>query len=210
MDALFGFPLGILSTLLGLVLAYWVLVLLGALDIDLLDFGVDTDLDLDLDADAAGVGEGLLGTLGLAGVPLTVSMSLATLFSWLLVALGGNALGETGTLLGTGLLAGGCAGGLALARLAVRPLRRAFSSTTVRDRASLVGRVCTISTGRVDEAFGQAVFEDGGADLLVQVRADPGEGLVRGSRALIISRDQDAGAFRVIAYDDSAERELLD
>ena len=44
------------TALLGLVLLYWLTVVIGALDFDALDFDVDTDIDTEVDA---GVGAGV-------------------------------------------------------------------------------------------------------------------------------------------------------
>lgn len=213
LTALFSFPTGIPSTLLVLVLVYWLMVILGALDIEMFDLDLDLDLDTD-GAEAAGGGlSGLWQMLGFAGAPLMVGLSLAVLFGWLLVAVGAHYLGSddggTGALVGLGLLAGGGVGGLALGGLAVRPLRPLFKARGVQRQDSLVGKVCTITTLRVDASFGQARFEDGGADLIIQVRAEPDERHVKGARALIVAHDTASGEFRIIPHDDSTERELL-
>ena len=48
-----------------------------------------------------------------------------------------------------------------------------------------------------------------GADLLIQVRAEPDARHTKGARALIVSHDEGAGTFRIVPHDDSVERELL-
>ena len=59
------------TIMLGLVILYWVGVILGALDIELFDFDLDLDgdADIDVDADAGAVGGGGIarGAGGFAG-----------------------------------------------------------------------------------------------------------------------------------------------
>ena len=203
----FGFPTGIMTILLGVVLLYWLLVILGALDIDLFDFGADTP-----DAgDSGGMGMGLFSALGMAGVPVTVIVSLLVLWSWLFTALGSEVLkslvtqGLVRTLLAVLVLVLSAAVAVTLSALTIRPLARFFTGPEARRRSSLICQVCTVSTLRVDTGFGQAQFDDGGAGLLVQVRAQEGNGLGKGSKALIVSRDEAVQAYWVRPYDDAAE-----
>ncbi len=206
-NTLFSFPTGIMTILLAVVLLYWGLVILGALDIDVFDF----DVDAPEGAEAAGGGMGLFPVLGLTGVPVTVAISLLVLWAWLFTALGSEVLdslvaeGIVRTLLAVLVLLLSVVVAVGASALSVRPLQRFFNSPEARRRASLVGQICTVSTLRVDEAFGQAEFEDGGAGLLVQVRAKQGNGLTKGSKALIVSRDERVSAYWVRPYEDPAE-----
>ncbi len=203
LDILFSFPTAILSVLLGLVLLYWGLVLLGALDLDFLDF------DADLPEDAMG-GDGLFSVLGLTGVPATVAASVLVLWSWLFTALGMEVVkvfvagGVWYAVLGVVVLGVSLIVGVLISALFLRPLQHFFKTPEARRIDTLVGKVCIVRTQRVDEHFGQADFADGGAGLLIQVRARPGNGLSRDDKALIIERDDDKDAFWVRAFDDGS------
>ena len=85
-----SFPTVVFTTALGVVLVYWVVVVLGAIDIDV--FGVDVDLELegdvgaegldgDLDAEGASGLASLLAALRLKHAPLTVTLSVIILVS---------------------------------------------------------------------------------------------------------------------------------
>jgi len=200
-DILFSFPTAILSVLLGLVLLYWGLVLVGALDLDFLD------LDADLPEDATGH-DGLFSVLGMTGVPATVAASVLVLWSWLLTALGTELLkvfvggGAWYAVLALLVLVGSLVIGVLISALFLRPLQHFFKTPEARHVDTLVGKICVVRTQRVDEDFGQADFADGGAGLLIQVRARPGNGLSRDDKVLIIERDKDKDAFWVRAFDD--------
>ncbi len=93
-----SFPVIVYTFLMAIVILYWLLAMLGALDIDMLDVDADVDVDVDVDADInAGSGfdvdgdaEGLSGLAGfmvkwgLNGVPFTVVMSVWIASAWLL------------------------------------------------------------------------------------------------------------------------------
>jgi hypothetical protein len=229
-DATTDFPALVPGILLVGVVAYWALVLIGALDLDLLGGGdIDLDFDADLDAgfdagtdieadvgaDGPGGGgaAGPLGTawaaLGLTGVPLTVSLSLLVVFAWFVALVAGGALDEVDAspllrlAAGTAaLVIGAAVGGLA-ASVAARPLARLFVSTQAERRVAFVGRTCTVRTNTVTGSFGQAEATDpSGATVLVQVRTAEPASLGYGAPALIYDYDPGAEVFLVCPIDD--------
>jgi hypothetical protein len=197
-----AFPTVVFTALLALVTLYWLLVVVGALDLDV--------LDADLDVDGAGEGglSAALSAAGLGGVPVTIVLSLVVLFAWVLSATGAGvvtrAFGQPGALGGAAVAL--AALGLAVAATAIvaRPLRRLFDAPRALENRRLVGRVCTITTQRVDGRFGQAEIADGGAGLLVPVRCTEPNDLTRGSAALIFDYCDEDGTFQVARLDDGA------
>ena len=223
LTAALAFPTVIYTIMLCLVVMYWLFVIIGFFDIDMLDFGGDADGLLDGTADgiadgvadgaADGVadaaegairgGAGLLEALDLRSVPITVSFSIIVLVAWVLSILGMNLLGG---LLDSSLLAVvvGIAAfvvALPVTSVLVRPLSPAFKMDVGRNNASLVGHTCTIATGRVSETFGQADCQVGRDHLLIQVRCRSGNTLKKGSEALIIEYNRTDEAFLVEALE---------
>lgn len=214
-EASLRFPTVVFSLGMVVVLAYWLLVILGALDIDLL--GGDGHVDLagagkgvgDAIVGAKGGaeglkvdggGEGLWAGLGLAKVPVTISFSAVFLVCWILSLLGmfyapgivGTAPWVAPTLLPLVLVVG-----LPLAGVLVRPLGRVFELREGKSNRDYIGHTCTISTGHVDDGFGQATVEDGGTVLVIPVRCDRPGALSRNDRALIIDFDSARHAYVV-------------
>lgn len=218
LTAILAFPTVIFTILLGVVIAYWLFVLLGALDIDLLghaDGHGGHDLHLEGHGHADGHGHfdghghadhghgthdghdahdgheagglaGLIQALGLGGVPVTVMLSILILAAWSICVgamqlLGGGSPGWL--VVAAALLSLTIA--IPLTSLLVRPLRQFFVTLPATRHRDLLGKICTITTLRVDERYGQAEIEDGGAGLLVQVRANGPVRLARGDRAII-------------------------
>jgi hypothetical protein len=228
LQLLLGFPLVVLTAVLVVVILYWLLVILGALDVEVLDLrGVDEVLDGVLDAGggepgaaAADAGEGgeaprgagglagLLTALGLSGVPLTISLSAVVFFTWLLTLLALLVLRGVLPSLAVGPLLGGLVVALAFVLAlvvagltVVRPLRPAFLTAQAPHRHDAVGRACTIVSTRVDAQSGRAEIEDGGAGLLAEVRCFAPNTLTRGSRAVVFHYDRRAELYHVVPAD---------
>jgi hypothetical protein len=193
LDVAFGFPTALFSSLLVVVVGYWLLVLFGVVG-----------LDDDTTAEPGGAA-GFLAGLGLGGPPATVVLSLLIAVAWF-VSLAGTVLleqpdlsGVPAALLATLLLLVALAGGWLVTRALVRPLRQFFQTDRTVSRNSFVGRVCVIRTGLVSVDFGQAeVTSPDGSSAVIQVRQASGDGLGSGSRALIYDYDADREFFWVL------------
>lgn len=208
-----AFPAVLFTVLLGVAVVYWVFVILGALDIDVLGGG-DIDLDgLDgaadgvLDgADAGAADAGVLSVLGLRKVPLTVSISILALLSWVICLLLVHYMGDAGGLLpgwllGILILAGSLFLSVPLTSLACRPLAPIFEVTEGKRRTDYIGSTCTVTTGRVDATFGQARVHAGGDVLDIQVRSDRENAFSRNQQALIIDYDESRQAYLIETMD---------
>ena len=221
-EASLQFPTVVFTIALGVVLVYWLFVLVGALDIDLLG----GDVDADVSGAAKGIGEALTGGakaggealhagadadasaevdadggiwqgLGLGDVPVTISVSLITLLSWAgSLAVMHYLAGGAGWLRAVVLVAAIIVA-LPIAALLVRPLAPVFAVREGKSNADYVGHACTITTGSVDDKFGQATIEDGGTVLVIAVRCDRAGTLARGDKALIIDFDREREAYVV-------------
>lgn len=231
LSEILAFPTVLFSVLLGLCLLYWLTVILGALDLDLFDSLLGLDgaegaleslealeavdaVEAAGGADAAEAASGgFLDALGIGGVPVLISLTFMALFGWTVSYLGMRLLDDPAWVLG-----GAVTGGLVLlvsfglgllgAVVAVRPMRRFFTTPDARTHSSLVGSVCTITTRSVDAGFGQAEIDDRGAGLLVQVRCGGENQLKRGDKALIFDYDSKKQAFKVEPLEDNTLADL--
>ncbi|MFP4601008.1 MAG: hypothetical protein ACLFVJ_22360 [Persicimonas sp.] len=216
-----SFPTVIFSGMLILVVMYWLMAIVGAVDIELFDFDfefdeVDVDIDFDADVDAdidadvdagshGGFLHAMMAAIGLGRVPVTIIGSILTLVSWFLCFTAVNYLGPilgTGVFVGLGVVIGSVIVGLPITSLFTHPLKGLFEIHTKTGGHSLVGKLCKVTSGRVTETFGRGEVDDGGAGLLVSIRCETAGALTRGSRALLIEYDADAEVFFVEPYDD--------
>ena len=182
-DAALSFPAVLFTFLLAVVVIYWLLVLIGTLDVEI------GDLDL---------GDGL----GLGGVPVTVTASVLTTVAWFVSLVGTVLVGGLSTqprmLVGLGVLVIALVAGLYAARLVAMPLRRLYVTGGSASRNDFVGRECVIRTGRVTGDFGQAeVTAQDGSSAIIQVRQTGEHPLANGHRALIFDYDTDGEFFWV-------------
>ncbi len=212
LTASLAFPTVVFTILLGIVMLYWTMVIVGALGLDALDF---LDLDSGVEAldgategvDSSGLdhgGGGVLTFLGFGKVPATIVVSSLALWAWACCVLGVSALAGFGlpgvvvilavpavAMFVSGLMTG----------LLVRVLGRFIVQHKATRRKDLLGKVCTVTTGRVDANFGQAIVREGGDEYTVQVRCDPPNALVRHSQALLVAYDPEHDFYTIEAYD---------
>ncbi len=219
LEACLRFPTVIFTIGLGIALIYWVFVLLGALDIDL--FG-----GADASGAAKGVGEALAGggkaggellvkgdvaddasdggawhALGLGEVPVTIAVSFVLLIGWTASILGMHfgtqAVGALGGWLSPIVFVLAALIAIVIAGVMARPLGPVFAVREGKSNLDYVGHTCTVTTGHVDDGFGQATIEDGGTVLVISVRCDRAGVLDRGARALVIDFDPVRQAYVV-------------
>ncbi|MFS1288643.1 hypothetical protein ACLRDI_13070 [Pseudomonas piscis] len=200
-----SFPTVLFSFMLCLAVIYWAVVAMGLLEVDLLDFEADSLLD------GAHSAEGLAGLLikfKLNGVPVTLVLTLLMFFSWFLtyftelyifsqLPLGwlryplGLLLAVLALFLAAPLSAAICA-----------PLRPLFHKMEANSSKSVLGQTAVVRSGRVTLEHGEAVLEDGGAGLILRVRADEARAFKRGDRVVLLEYLEAQHAYRVITEDE--------
>ncbi len=252
---LLAFPTVVPTVFLGVIFFYWLLVIFGALDIDVgridgaadgmldgtteravgwLDGAIDGAADGVLDGSMDGAAEGgshalvsvdhmdglasaeaaaqaaqasvsLLSLAHFRSVPITVMVSVLTFFAWLLciaaVRLFPFGTGALGWLIASVVLILSFALALLPTAVALRPLAPLFKVHAAKTHLEMVGKVCVITTGSVDQKFGQARLTTDDLDLIVQVRQDKAGTLKKGDRALVLAWDAKREAFLVEPYD---------
>lgn len=211
--ALTSFPAVVYTVLLGVVLVYWLLAIIG-----LVDFEAGADVDIGADAaDAGDIGdagdggpEGLSGlaawlvAFGLNGVPFSIVVSLLALVGWFLTGMASltllplvpDALRWTA---GAGVLLAAAALSIVIAAQLVRPMRGLFVTHRAISNAALVGQVCKVLTGVVDERQGRAEVAQRGAGINIRVWAPAPNSLRRGDAALITEYDPARQRYRIDA-----------
>lgn len=194
------------SLLLALVVCYWLLVLLGALD-----FEADLPDDLGVDGDAhhsSGTGSThALGMstggawlsvgrfLGFSQVPLMVWLSFMILFMWFGSLVlnewynqAGN-LGQAALLLLPNLL-----GSLIVTKLVTYPVGKLFKAMGDADSEAeeVIGRSGVVVSTEADASYGQLEIATASVPLLINVRTLPDAPVLkRGDPAKVVSSGPD-------------------
>ncbi len=196
--ALINFPFTLLVII---VVLYWTSVILGALDISVLDFSMDADgLEGSDVGDVGELGEGSGGDAGgalravlqylfIGEVPLTIILSLLFVSLWAFSVLFNYYVNPHHSyLLAAALLIPNVLVSAHIARFAAAPLRKLFRAIDrdAQTSVNLVGRRCRVLTSRVTPDFGQAELETDGAPICLSVRTHEGETLPQGAEAVIL------------------------
>ena len=205
-------PTAIYTVLLGVVVIYWVLAMLGMVDIEHSGLDVDVGVHTHADGDASDIGHlaSYVVALGLNGVPFSVAVSLLVLVAWTVSCLGGEWLlplvptMALQMLAGTALLVASAVIAIPITAVAIRPLRGLFVSHTAVSNAALVGQLCRVVTGVVNEKDGRAEVARRGASLNIRVWATTPNALKRGSQALIVEYDEAAARYLIVAHDEQS------
>lgn len=212
------FPTLIWSVLFAFCVVYWLLAAAGIVHHDHVHLdGADAQgfdihhVHADGHADAHHHNDtadsvGLLQRLGLDGVPIMVMLALLTFWAWVVTyfvhLLVIAKLPEvTRALPGVLTLVGALIPAIFLTNLFLRPIRPMFQKLNAEDKRTVIGMVGTVSTPSVDERSGMASFDDDGAGLLLQVRTQAPERLVRGQKVVILQRNAADNAYLVTSED---------
>lgn len=199
-----AFPTVIFSLLLVVVIVYWLIAAFGLVGLDSLD--IETP-DIDSSELAASGLTAILLKFRLNGVPLTLVISLFTLYGWLLsyfiqlYLLSMLPIGVWHYVLGAFTLLPGLLIALQLTALTLKPLRhwlrlRQGSATTAQ---SLIGKSAVVRSPIVSQDRGEAILEDGGAGLIVKVRALDSNQYQRGERIVILDYHPEMHCYSVVS-----------
>ncbi len=195
-EVITSFPTVIFTVLLAAVLLFWIVT-------SLIGIGEALDLEFDVADDLPDTGLGnALSFLGFAGLPMMLVATAVLLFAWATSTLLSLAIDGASDVVFAILAAAvtiiAFAVGVMAAMFFLRPLHRLMDDKLAPKRRDFVGRICQVTTLRVDAAFGQAEVNDpDGGSLLVQVRCDIANQLTAGSHALIIDLDDEAEVFQI-------------
>lgn len=218
-----SFPTAVYSVLLCVVTVHWLLSALGILEIDTLDGLLPDHLGTDglhgahgahgahahgaHDAHGTDHGgmSGLLMKFGLHGVPIMVVITIIAIVGWTfcyffdLYVLGRMTLGPLGVVADIAAGIGGLLLSIPVARMVLSPVRRVMRRFAPVSQRPLLGRYAEVRSAEVTKTHGQVWLDDGGAGLILQVRADTSGQFVRGDRVVLIEYLEQQNAYRVIS-----------
>jgi hypothetical protein len=210
-------PVNVLFTVLLLVLGlYWVMVILGVLDIDLfhidvLDVGVEADVDVDVDAAMGleGAGHGplyaILHFFYIGEIPLMILVSIMVLSLWAFSMLGNYYLNPEGEgSMAVAIAFGNLAISTVVLKFVALPLRRFYILLNKDCNAppDVVGSTCRVVTTEVTtDRMGQAEVATKGAPILLNVLARSPHIFARGQEAVIVERDDVKGTYLIAPVD---------
>ncbi len=203
------YPTIIFTGLVMFVTLYWVVSLLGMADMDSVDLG-ESGGDADVSTlSSTGFFTGLMLKFGLYGVPLIIILSLISLIGWLLSYLYTSFLhqyfdsGVLYYLFGTGALIFVLVVSMWLTGIIISPIRKNIAKIPKRNSSNNVGKIAVVRTLSVTDKHGEAELNDGGAGLILKIRSDTNDGLLKqGDRVMLVEYLKDANTYRVAVVED--------
>ena len=169
----FQWPVLPFSILLCLVAGYWLMVILGGLDMEMFD--LDMDFDADVDASVTDLGMVGLKWLNLGEVPLMLWVSIVALASWTITMIFDRHLVNPTTQEIVIAVARSLGFGIVVAKFMTNPMRGKFRMKEPNTVQEMIGRTCSVVTSEVTPKFGNAVCHvEDGAPLKLNVRTIEG------------------------------------
>lgn len=177
------------SVVLCFAVIYWMLAATGIID----DGGIGSGDGADFHTGNEGA-TGLVGMfarIGLGGAPTMLVVLLLAFFGWTTTYLVQLFLLQSLPAplrwgIGTGVAVAALIPGAVVSSWVLRPIRRLFMKLRPVAQESILGKSGQVSSPEVTEQRGYASIDDGGAGLILQVRARPGERHLRGDRVRLL------------------------
>lgn len=201
-----SFPTGVYTFILAICVLYWLIAVLGVVDIDVLDIdGLDADFDTGNDLSSPNALAGVMLKFGLNGVPVTIIVSFLSLFGWLLSYYSVHYLsplipqGLFYYLFGLMVLIGTFWLAVLLTAVVVKLLRPFFHKVEQQTIKRLLGQSAVVRTSKVTDSFGEAFLSDGGAGLILKVRSSKDQTFVKGDKVVLLEYLENENIYRVIS-----------
>jgi hypothetical protein len=195
----------LLTIILGMVVCYWLMVILGVLDLET-DVADGGDIDMDPGHDAA-TGSIWMSTgrfLGFSKVPIVVWLSFVSLFMWFF-SLVLNQYWNPGADVSRALLllAPNFVVSVIVTKIVTIPIARLFAAMADADSEGeeILGRNGIVISMEANETYGQIEIPVKGAPLLVNVRCQAGSPVLKKGTAVKVT---DAGPDNKFYYIESS------
>lgn len=194
--SLFGFNV-VPSLLLVLALFYWLIVVIGGIEHNILDAHFDLHADIDTDADADGIAQGILVFLNLRDVPVMLLVSFITLFWWAIAV--GIQLSFDLTVFLSGvfqipamLLAA------FITKAITSPFKKFFRELKgIAQPVQIVNKACRLTTDVQPGKIGQAEIERDGAPIRINVKSVDGTMIHKGDDAFVVHFDKEKDLYEI-------------
>ncbi len=212
-----SFPTVVFTFLLIMCTLYWLTAILGLVSVDMLDFDLPEmagleDLNSEIDSSNPDVLAGLMLRYGLHGVPVTIIVTFLALIGWIVCyylahfgftyAPAWIADSFVRYLLGIPIFLLSLYVAVIATAALIKPLRPLFLKATQETVKYVIGQTAVVRTSRVDDKFGEALLDDGGAGLILKVRSTDGEQFAKGDRVVLIDQIEYTDFYRVISEAD--------
>ncbi len=203
-DIVLSLPTVFFTFLLLVSIVLWTLTIIGIIGLDSIEIDIAPTDGSSAESSMGQVLGGLLGKLGLAGVPITITVSLASLIGWLIsyylsyYLLSILPVGLVKTLVSLPVLVLLLVISLVISSIVLNPFKKFFVQTEQKTLNKVIGQTAVVRTSRVDSHYGEALLDDSGAGLILKVRCFDEQKINLGDKVVILDYLEQENAYHVI------------
>lgn len=191
----------VVTGLLVLVLLYWITVILGLIDVHILDFHVDFHAHSDVDISVDWLNH-VLYFFNLGQIPFMFFITFLVIPMWVISILLNFYIGNTSFLISSLLLIPNFVGSLFIAKIFTMPFVKLFAYLNKEEQEEeVIGKVCVATTSISNEKIGQVKVHTKESPLLLNVKTKPGTMLKVGETGLVVEYLQDKNIYLIEPYE---------
>lgn len=187
------------TVILGIVLLYWITVIIGVIDFDLLEF----DFEIDSDAEVL---QGILVFLNLKDIPFMVFFSILSLIFWVLSMMLYRLPIEQGGLINGLILIPILIISLLITKVLTKPLKGLFKKDYEEGKnqeVEIIGQPVTLVSTIKDGRLGQGEIKKYSTSLLINVKAEKEEEIFNKNEvAHVYRKDDDKNIYYIIKIEE--------
>lgn len=195
------------TALLLFVVLYWIIVILGVVGTDFLDFDLEVDAEVDADVEIEGEGlevswfNNVLQFFNLGKIPFMVWLSFLALPVWFITININALLGFESFLAGLIVFLPSLFGGLFLAKILTWPFVKVFEKLDEDEKPKeIIGRTGIVTSAASDKSRGMAEINYSGTFLRMMIRCHEGQSVKKGDEVLFIRKLNTQGEYLVEPY----------
>ncbi len=207
---IFSAPNIIPTAILAFCVVYWLIVIVGIIDLDLIDFDVDVDADMDVEADAGGGTEAgvawlnrVLHFFNLGRIPFMLWLSIIMFLTWIMVIFANRLLLNSSFILGLLFFGIALIAAMVIAKPLMFPLVKMFDALEKSDGLkTVIGQLAEVVYPNKGAIPGEVEITFEGSKIRIfALPSDPKIELERYQRVLVIApTDNDVNIYIVEPY----------
>ena len=192
------------TAMLIFLLIYWIVVILGVIDLDMFD--IDVDMDVDGPEVDAGVSVGWLNSVltffNLGQIPLMIFLSFLVLPMWIISVQANHLLGNSSMLIGVALLIPNLIVSLFIAKILTMPFVKLFSKMIEEGETTttMIGKICRVVLPLNSESVGQVEVNVEGSNYRISAKTVEEKTMEKGEEGLVIEYHENGKYYVVEPY----------
>jgi len=185
------------TILLIFIVVYWLIVVVGIVDVDSLDIDVDSDVDLDVDGLTS-----VLAFFNLDQLPLMIFLTFYTIPLWVVTLIGNDLFGFESFAAGMIVLVPSMIFCLFIAKFLTIPFALFYRKVRTETEAvkDIVGKICVAKLPITSDRKSQAEINVSGTSVLISVKTRDGFTVNKGETALVIEHEKNSNLYYVEPY----------